>query len=181
MRSGALLACGLALACGGNTEPAPTPGVAPVVTNAQVDDKSQLYNLIGRWYPSTEVARLKDDTLTPAEWCARPPMKLMVLPDSIEVHCGPNEVHTAPLARVRTTTAAGEVILSLRVGKDAIMRQIRFDALDGPRARITGSPCSGGAPTAYERFPEYEVLTRQILNGRRCSQIDVPEPTPAAP
>ena len=180
MRSVGLVALALVACSGDVPEPgAPIPGAAPVVTNARVDDKSKLYNLIGRWYPASEVQRLTDETLTPDEWCAKPPQRLMVLPDSIEVHCSETEIYTAPLASVRTSTLAGEVILSLRVGKDAAMRQIRFDQINGPKARVTGSPCQGGAQTDYERFPEYEVLTRQILNGRRCSQIELPEPSPS--
>lgn len=161
------------------TEPtAPPQADAPFVTTAQVDDKAKLYNLIGRWYPSQEVARLKDDTLTPEEWCKRPPVRVNVLADSIEVQCSLTEVHTAPLARVRTSTA-GDVILSLRVSKESTLRQLRFEQVQGPRARLVGSPCPGFEAGPYERFPEYEIITRQILSGRRCTQFETLEVPPA--
>lgn len=164
---------GLSACQGEAPDPATMPaGETPLVINAQVDDKSRLYNLIGRWYPSSEVQRLRDDSITPDEWCKSPPVKLVVLADSVEVHCSATDVHTAPLARVRTTTNTGELILTLRVGKDAPLRQLRFENIQGPRARITGSPCPQLESAPYERFPEYEVLTRQILNGRRCSQFE---------
>ncbi len=186
-RAASLLAIGVVLTAlgggcsGAGADPNGTTGTeVPVVINAQVDDKSRLYNMIGRWYPSSEVVRLRDDTITPEDWCRAPPVRLVVLADSVEMHCSPTDVHMAPLARVRTTTNAGELILTLRVGKDAPLRQLRFEDIKGPRARISGSPCPKLESAQYERFPDYEVLTRQILNGKRCSQVDGSEgaPTP---
>ena len=94
-----------------------------------MDDKSKLYNLIGRWYPTAEVTRLKDETLTPEEWCAREPMKLTVMPDSVEVRCDKGQVFTAAIARARTSTVPGELTLLLRVSKDSPLKQVRFEAM----------------------------------------------------
>jgi hypothetical protein len=155
---------------------------APIPTGgAQVDDKSKLYNLIGRWYPTSEVARLKDDTLTPNEWCARQPTRLTVMPDSVEMVCEKGDKHSAAIARVKTSTKAGEILLLLRVGKDAPMRQIRFEEVRGPNATIVGLPCWSGRAEPHQRFPEYEILTRQILQGRRCSQLESAEAAPSPP
>lgn len=156
------------------------PSSSPVIVNAQVDDKSKLYGLLGRWYPVREVQRLRDETLTAHDWCKKPPMRLTLLPDAVEVVCEKGESYSAPLARVRTSTA-GEIVLSLRVSKDATMRQLRFQNVRGTKANITGSPCFEGEEEPHERFPDYEIMTRQILGGKRCSQIDAAEALLAPP
>lgn len=163
-----------ALWAGGCEDPneVPDTGLSPNFVGGQVDDKSKLYNLIGRWYPASEVTRLRDETLTPLEWCAQEPVKLNVMPDSVEVRCGRGAVHSAAIARVKTSTQPGEITLLLRVSKDAPMKQLRFQEVRGPTAIISGLPCWGGKATPHQRFPEYEILTRQILGGRRCSQLE---------
>jgi hypothetical protein len=159
-----------ATACPAGEGDLPEGAPAPL-TGGQVDEKSKLYNLIGRWYPTTEVTRLKDETLTPQEWCQQEPMRLTVMPDSVEVRCEKGQTYSAAIARVKTSTRPGEITLLLRVSKESPLRQVRFEEVRGPNASIAGLPCWGGRSQAHQRFPDYEILTRQILGGQRCSQI----------
>lgn len=179
-RFGLLCSALLTVACAEEAPDAAGAPSSPVIVNAQVDDKSKLYGLLGRWYPLREVQRLRDETLTAHDWCKKPPMRLTLLPDAVEVVCEKGESYSAPLARVRTSTA-GEIVLSLRVSKDAAMRQLRFQNVRGTRANIAGSPCFEGEDEPHERFPDYEIMTRQILGGKRCSQIDAAEALLAPP
>ena len=173
-RLAAWAVAGVLLAAAGceEQEEVPEPGLSPNFVSGPVDDKSKLYNLIGRWYPASEVTRLRDETLTPLEWCAQEPVKLNVMPDSIQVRCGRGAVHSAAIARVKTSTKPGEITLLLRVSKESPMKQLRFEDVRGPTATIAGLPCWEGKPIPHQRFPEYEILTRQILGGRRCSQLE---------
>lgn len=151
-------------------------GLTPYVLGTQADDKSKLYNLIGRWYPVSEVKRLRDENVTPEEWCQREPGRLTIMPDQVEVRCADGQVHSAALARVSTSTKVGEITLSLRVAKDRPWRLVRFEGGAGPTAIITGLPCFGGGAEPHQRFPELEILTRQILGGRRCAQLEAQLP-----
>jgi hypothetical protein len=160
---------------GGDAASPPDGGLRPYTINPTVDDKSKLYSLIGRWYPTDEVKRLSDVTLTPEEWCKREPTVLTVMPDQVESQCEKGE-YSAGIAVVKTSTQPGEIALVLRSPKDSPFRQIRFAEVRGPKAIITGNPCFGGAATPHQRFPEYEILTRQILGGRRCSQLTAANP-----
>lgn len=152
-------------------EPETVTSASPVIVSAQVDDKSKLYGLLGRWYPVREVQRLRDENLTPADWCKKPPMRLTLLPDTVEVVCEKGDSYSAPLARVRTSTG-GDIVLTLRASKDAPLKQLRFASVHGVRANIAGSPCFEGEEEPHERFPDYEIMTRQILGGKRCSQLE---------
>jgi hypothetical protein len=169
---GAIVGVGVVAACGEPPPAAPEVSTSPVVVSAPVDDKAKLYNLVGRWYPVREVERLRDDTLTPAEWCKRPPMRLALLPDGVEVTCADGRTHAAAIARVRTSTRAGETIVVLRSGKDGPLRQLRFEEMRGPTVSVSGSPCDPSGTAPYQRFPEFEIMTRQILGGKRCSQVE---------
>ena len=169
---GALVGACAVAACGEPPPAAPEVSTSPVIVSAPVDDKAKLYNIVGRWYPQREVERLRDDTLTPTEWCKRAPMRLAVLPDGVEVTCADGRTHAAAIARVRTSTRAGETIVVLRSGKDGPLRQLRFEDLRGPTVIVSGSPCDPSGTAPYQRFPEYEIMTRQILGGKRCSQLE---------
>jgi hypothetical protein len=163
---------------GGETEA--DGGPTPYTITTAVDDKSKLYNLIGRWYPEGEVKRLSDVTLTPEEWCKREPMLINVLTDQVEARCENGTEFSAGIALVKTSTRPGEITLLLRSPKDSLLRSLRFQEVRGPNAVIAGSPCFAGRPSPHQRFPEYEILTRQILGGRRCSQLgQAPAPVPA--
>jgi hypothetical protein len=156
-------------------------GLSPYTITTAVDDKSKLYNLIGRWYPEPEVKRLSDVTLTPEEWCKREPMLINILPDQVEVRCENGNELSAGIALVKTSTQPGEITLLLRSPKESPLRHLRFEEVRGPRAMIVGSPCYSGRATQHLRFPEYEILTRQILGGRRCSQLGASGPSNPQP
>jgi len=150
----------------------PDVGPSPFIFSAGGQEKSRIFPLIGRWYPLSEVKRLSDPTLTAVEWCNRKPAIVKIELDQIHVRCVQGGIQSAGIARVRTSSVPGEVVLDLRAAKDSHLRLLRFRELRGPTARLLGSPCvPGGAATPHQRFPDYEVLTREILNGRRCTQI----------
>lgn len=173
----ALVALGLA-ACnkeGGAEEDeqgASAAGNGSLGPKALSDEKSKFYNLIGRWYPVREVNRLRDPSLTPEQWCERPPIKVVVLSDSVEVSCDKRVQHNAAIARVVTSSSASNLSLVLRAGVDSPLKQLRFRKIAGPHAVIEGSPCGNAKAEPYQRFPEYEILTRHILGGRRCAQLE---------
>lgn len=133
------------------------------------DQKGLINNLIGRWYPETEILRLDDDTMVPEAWCARPPTKVQVKTDELIVQCDSGDAHIAPIARVEKSKSGG-INLILRAREDAIMRQIHFIEVMGSTAKIEGTPCSD-KPIAYARFPKFETLQRQIIGGKRCAQV----------
>ncbi len=153
----------------GPVEP-PDSGVSPFYLSSMEHEKARLYNLVGRWYPESEIERLRDPTLTPEMWCAREPVRLFVHQDRVEVYCENEAPKRASIARVKTSSKAGDLTLLLRASKESSLRELRFET-DGPSAVISGNPCFGGKPTMHRRFPEFEILTRQILAGRRCSQV----------
>ena len=162
----------------GSSEP-PDAGLSPFYLSSMEYEKARLYNLVGRWYPEEEIERLRDPTLTPEMWCAREPVRVFVHQDRVEVYCANQAPKRASIARVQTSSKAGDLTLLLRAAKESPLRQLRFET-NGPSAVVSGSPCFGGKPTMHRRFPEFEILTRQILAGRRCSQVVEGEaPTPA--
>jgi hypothetical protein len=177
----------LATACpgGAGKEPADAGEVTSFYVDTGADEKALLYNLVGRWYPQEEITRLSDRTLTPEQWCEREPQLIFVYPDSVQVRCKQGSELTAMIAQARREKD-GRISLVLRAKEDSPLRQLTFEER-GPKATVSGSPCSEGKPVEYGRFPEYEILTRDILGGRRCAQITKPEPaappteTPEAP
>jgi hypothetical protein len=64
----------------------------------------------------------------------------------------------------------GRITLNMRAKEDSPLKQLSFQAR-GPKASITGNPCFEGQVVEYARFPEYEILSREILGGRRCAQL----------
>lgn len=133
------------------------------------DDKQVIYNLVGRWYPEEEVRRLSDRTLTPEQWCQREPSMIFVNPDSVTVRCEKGPEQTAMIATAQRHKD-GKIVIAMRAKEDSKMRQLTFTAR-GPQATIAGSPCVEGQQAEFKRFPEYEILGREILGGRRCAQI----------
>lgn len=167
-----LVASALLSACPGEPPPEPADaGFSPFVLPTSADERSNVFPLIGRWYPVDEVKRLSDRTLTPEVWCEREPSKLTVSQDEAAIQCDTGPPLKAGIASVRSSTVAGELVMDFRVAKDFPMKMLRFSDRRGPSALIQGVPCHNGVATRYQRFPEYEILTRQILSGRRCSQL----------
>lgn len=177
MRAGRIAlvsACWFGLVLGAGCESAPEApedaGLSPFYLSSIEYEKARLYNLVGRWYPEAEIDRLRDPTLTPEEWCAREPIRIFIHQDHVEVFCEREPPKRAAIARVKTSSQAGDLTLLLRASKESPLRELRFET-NGPSAIVSGSPCHGGKPTMHRRFPEYEILSRQILAGRRCSQV----------
>lgn len=148
-------------------------------TKANVSDtKALIYNLIGRWYPLREIERLDDDTMTPEQWCAKEPEHILVNLNDVEVECLDGSHHSSPIARIDRSDEGG-IVLVMRAPEDAKFKSLTFqDVITReeeeirPKATVSGSPCVG-EPKAeqFGRFPKIEILERQILNGRHCSQI----------
>lgn len=157
-------------ACESDPAESSDAGLSPFYLSSIEYEKARLYNLVGRWYPEAEIDRLRDPTLTPEEWCKREPVRIFIHQDRVEVFCENETPKRAAIARVQTSTRAGELTLLLRASKESPLRQLRFE-VQGPTALVTGSPCFRGRATMHRRFPEFEILTRQILAGRRCSQV----------
>ena len=134
-------------------------------------DKSKMFPLVGRWYPISEVKRLSDPTLSAKEWCARGPARTSVELDQVRVTCETTMEYVAPIARVMTSTLPGDILLEFRAGRQYPLQELAFTDRRGSTAIIIGNPCYGYQPALHQRFPEYEILTRAILRGRRCSQI----------
>ncbi len=170
---GASLALGvLAFACSGGKE-GDLGGDSGIPSRPSTGgtEKVAINNLIGRWYPDPEIKRLSDPTLTPEQWCERPVSRVNVTFDQVEVQCDTGPAWVAPVSQVKTTTA-GEVVVLFRARKESGFTSLKFSASSGPRMNISGSPCFRGASTPHARFPDYEILTRQILGGKRCSQLN---------
>lgn len=172
---GAALAAGaLTVACSGgkdelNADAGQALGFRP---GSPASERSAMNNLIGRWYPEPEIRRLSDPTLTPEQWCERPVSRINVTFDQVEVQCDTGPAWVASVSQVRTTTKAGEVLLLFRARKESGFTSLRFSDNAGSKLNIGGSPCFRGASTPHARFPDYEILTRQILGGKRCSQLN---------
>lgn len=146
------------------------------------DEKQLLNNLVGRWYPRDEVTRLSDRSLTAKEWCEREPATIFVVPEKVEVRCAKGTLFSAAIAGTKREKD-GVIAITLRSREDGKLKQLRVHA-EGPNATISGSPCFEGA-VEYARFPEYEILTRDILGGQRCAQLaaddgdkEPPKPVP---
>ncbi len=133
------------------------------------DDKVLIYNLVGRWFPEEEIKRLDDDSITPEVWCAREPTRLLVQLDTVEVQCDSGAPVGLPIARVERQADGVHLILRAKEGSD--FKNLVFQQATGTKAVIGGSPCFPGKSVTYARFPRYELLQRQILSGRRCTQI----------
>jgi hypothetical protein len=129
--------------------------------------------LVGRWWPDQEIARLSDRTLTPDQWCEREPSMIFVNADWVQVRCDKGPEMSAMIAKAHREKD-GTVTLLMRAKEDSPLRQLGFLAT-GPKAEITGSPCFEGKAAKHARFPEYEILSREILGGRRCAQLTKPE------
>lgn len=148
------------------------PADAGEVTSYYVDvadDKTLLYNLVGRWYPGEEIARFSDKTLTAEQWCEREPAVVFVMPESVQIRCQQGAPQSAMIARVQRDKD-GKITLTMRAKEDSALKQLHFETR-GSRATISGNPCFDGKPVAYGRFPEYEIWSREILGGRRCAQV----------
>ncbi|MCK6552771.1 hypothetical protein L6R52_43510 [Myxococcota bacterium] len=167
----ALLLTSLVVACDDGPTSAPiVDATAPLAAAPEeVVDVSVIYDLVGRWYPEAEIARLSDRTLTPEEWCRREPSMIFVVPEKVTVACDDGAPISAMVAVARRP-AGDRVEVALRAKPGSPLTKLTFD-VDGTRATITGSPCDRGASARYARFPRYELLGREILGGRRCAEL----------
>lgn len=143
--------------------------VTTFFVDTAADDKALLYNLVGRWYPEEEIKRLSDRTLTAEQWCEREPSIVFVVPDMVTVRCGKDTEYTGMIASARREKD-GTIQIVMRAKEDSPLKSVTFHAR-GAKATISGSPCFEGKPVEYARFPEYEILSREILAGRRCPQV----------
>jgi hypothetical protein len=180
-RGAALALLALAAGCGkGPDAGAPPPVFDYTKVNVGTDSKALIYNLIGRWFPKEEVERLDDDTLTPEAWCEREPARVEVHLDEVEVHCD-DGLPTAKIAIARVERGEAGVAVVMRAAEDARLRTLTFERVTGTEASIAGVPCFGGESHVFLRFPRFEILKRQILGGRRCSQVVKDEGRAVAP
>jgi hypothetical protein len=143
--------------------------VTSFYVDTAADGKALLYNLIGRWYPEAEIKRLSDRTLTPEQWCAREPTMVFLIPESVQIRCTKGPEMSAMIA-IAQQTKDGKIAVTMRAKEDSPLKQLVFD-VRGPKATISGNPCFDGKPITYGRFPEFEILSREILGGRRCAQF----------
>ena len=132
------------------------------------NDKAIIFPLIGRWYPVHEVRRLSDRTLTAEEWCSRPAERILIEMEKARVQCIEGTEYVASVADVKTTTVPDEFVISFRSTKDAPLRQLIFSNVMGVAAEISKSPCDEGKRVAFQRFPEFDVIRRKIVEGRPC-------------
>lgn len=143
-----------------------------VQVNHWGDKKALYYNLVGRWYPEAEVARLDNEAMTPKEWCARPPAMINVIlkNEDIEVVCADGKKYRSPVARIDRDE--GGIHLILRTSEDSLFKQLTFKSAIGSTGIVLGNPCSKTPKEeTFLRFPKREILERQILGGKRCEQI----------
>jgi hypothetical protein len=120
---------------------------------------------------------LYDDTMTPAQWCAREPARIEVFLDDVEVYCMDGTRYASPIARIDRSKEGIQVVM--RADDKAKLRSLTFTEVvsrsedkNRPKAKVLGSPCSDSMlPEAYARFPKIEILERQILDGRNCAMI----------
>ena len=145
---------------------------------ADTDPKTLIYNLIGRWFPTQEIVRLDNDTMTPETWCAREPTHIHVFLDGVWVQCDTGRKLDTAIARVDRDPETGGIQLVLRPVEGSEIRTLIFEKVVGTTAVIRGSPCFDMKATQYERFPRIETLRRQILGSQRCEQVrGIAEPT----
>lgn len=172
-RTHGVLILGLALfaaGCGKGKDEGPKVFDYTQAASADGDSKALIYNLIGRWFPKTEITRLDDDSMTPEAWCKRNPSMVKVMLDEVAVQCDDGQPYQAAIARVSRHEGGGIQIV-LRAGEDAKLKSLLFEKVIGSDAVITGSPCFEGKSAEHARFPKIETLRRQILGGQRCQQI----------
>ena len=142
------------------------------------NDKAMIFPLIGRWYPVHEVRRLSDRTLTAEEWCSRPAERILVEMEKARVQCEKGTEYVASVADVKTTTVPDQFVISFRSTKDAPLRQLVFSNVMGVAAEISKSPCYEGKPVAFQRFPEFDVIRRKVVEGRPCPAMPSSTKTP---
>lgn len=138
---------------------------------ADTDPKTLIYNLIGRWFPTEEIVRLDNDTMTPEAWCARQPTHIQVFLDGVWVQCDKGPRLETAIARVDRHHETGGIHLVLRPIEGSDLRTLVFEKVVGTTSVIRGSPCFDMKATQYERFPRIETLRRQILGSQRCEQL----------
>ena len=138
---------------------------------AETDAKTLVYNLIGRWFPTEEIVRLDNDTMTPEAWCAREPTHVEILLSGARVQCDSGPRLETAIARVDRHHASGGIQLVLRPIDGSDLRTLVFERVVGTTAVIQGSPCFDMRATQYERFPRIETLRRQILGSQRCERL----------
>ena len=153
-------------------------GIITFEYEADDDDKSNVFPLVGRWYPVHEVKRLSDRKLTAEELCERPPERITIELDRARVQCATGTEYIATISEVRTSSIPNHYTVSFRAGKDAVLRSLVFAPVMGTGAQIRETPCSPGKSVAYQRFPEYDVLRRKIIEGRPCSLVTGDKPKP---
>lgn len=147
---------------------------------AETEPKTLIYNLIGRWFPTEEIVRLDNDTMTPEVWCAREPTHIQVFLSGIRIQCDRGPRLETAIARVDRHRSTGGIQLVLRPVDGSDLRTLVFERVVGTTAVIQGSPCFGLRATQYERFPRIETLRRQILGSQRCERIRS-KPAPRTP
>lgn len=176
-RAGWILVAGLGLvSCGKGADPEAQNQAYDYTAAAfaDSDSKALIYNLIGRWFPESEIKRLDDDSMTPEAWCAREPSHVRVHLDEVVVQCDSGPTQSAAIARV-VRHESGGIQVVLRASDDAPLKSLLFEKVIGTKAEITGSPCGDGKKVVHARFPKIEILRRQILGGRRCAQVQSAE------
>lgn len=139
-------------------------------TRVSGEGKALLYNLVGRWFPDSEIKRLDVDSMTPEEWCSREPTHVEVLLDEVRARCEDGELVSAAIARVERNPEGGITII-LRAKEDAKMREVIFRKAKGTMAAIAGTPCYKEPVVEHFRFPEIERLKREVMAGQRCAQL----------
>lgn len=138
---------------------------------AETDPNALKYNLIGRWFPTEEIVRLDNDTMTPEIWCAREPTLIHIELDAVAVQCDSGPLLETAIARVERHRDTGGIQLVLRPIEGSDLRTLIFEKIVGTTAIIRGSPCFDMKATQYERFPRIETLRRQILGSQRCEHL----------
>jgi hypothetical protein len=149
-----------------------TAGKAKPLDFAAIDvgvEKALLYNLVGRWFPVDEVERLRGSSMTAADWCQRPPTMVSVDQESVIVQCSEGDARKSAIGSVKRE-AGPSVSLFLRNSDTRGDTVLRFRQVTGQTALLEGVDCQPDRPILYRRFPEFEILERQILGGRQCAQ-----------
>ena len=160
-------------ACSGKKDPDEAPKVFDYSNpyGADTDPKALINNLVGRWYPLEELERLSDDSVTAEQWCSRDPFMVKVSLDEVMVRCAADSSYDYAIGRVGRHEASGGIEIALRAPEDSPLRQLAFERVKGSEATISGIPCYKNAPHEYRRFPRFDSLRREVLDGRRCSQL----------
>ena len=154
----------------------PDTGIVTLSFDDSEDGKSEIYPLVGRWYPVTEVKRLSNRRLTANEWCARPVERITIEIEKARVQCQTGTEYVISIAEVRTSSIPSSYVVNLRSAKDAKFKRLVFENVQGIGAKIRGTPCYPNESIVYQRFPEYEVFRRKIIEGRPCSMVTGVDP-----